>query len=109
MLWDHPGRPGPVASVALRARPVPSAPRVQSGSPLWARRDRRLNQGRQAHPVYPDRPANQSKARPANAARKANVAHPGPTGLSCPAGFNPTELTLNARGGQVTIYGCVSG
>ena len=32
---------------------------------------------------------------------------PGPAGLSCPAGFNPTELTLNARGGQVTIYGCV--
>ena len=31
----------------------------------------------------------------------------GPAGLSCPPGYSATSLELNARGGQVTIFGCV--
>jgi len=31
----------------------------------------------------------------------------GPPGMTCPAGFQADTLTLNAPGGQVTMYVCL--
>ena len=73
---DRPGRPDPVASVALRVRPERIGPPGPIGESVVGPPGPTGGSGPRARPLYPDRPANQSKDRPATPARKENVASP---------------------------------